>query len=170
MFGLVTFTKVKLHPSSLIMRNAIHQAMTHLIFVPKVGKLGGGNLGKLGGNMSLWSADQLVLWVLYNEKAIWQLFILHVTTLERWHNQYWHSTWFTLKNDPCKTYYWCCPLTQHWMIKELPPITPHWKVENLWFWSLDQHLPQLQFQRFQILWSCFIFTNMLKLLMLKSIG
>ena len=39
---LVTFTRVKLHPPSSIMRSAIHRAMTRLIFVPEVGKLGGG--------------------------------------------------------------------------------------------------------------------------------
>ena len=47
MFGLVAFAKVKLHPPSFIMRNAIHRAMTGLIFVPAVGELGGGNLSKL---------------------------------------------------------------------------------------------------------------------------
>ena len=62
MFKSVTFTKVKLHPPSSIMRRAFHQAMSHLIFVPKV--------GKLGGNMWLSSVDQLVTWVLYNERTI----------------------------------------------------------------------------------------------------
>ena len=48
-FGLVAFTKVKLHPPSFITRSApIHQAMTHLIFVPKVDKLGGNNLENKG--------------------------------------------------------------------------------------------------------------------------
>ena len=32
-FGLVTFAKVKLHPSLSTIRSAIHQAMTCLIFV-----------------------------------------------------------------------------------------------------------------------------------------
>ena len=40
-FGLVTFTKGKLHPPSSKSRSAIHRAMTHLIFVLKVGKLRG---------------------------------------------------------------------------------------------------------------------------------
>ena len=62
--------------------SAIHQAMTHLIFVPEVGKLGVRNLGKLGGGMWLQGANQLVLWVFYNEKIIQEHFILHVTTLE----------------------------------------------------------------------------------------
>ena len=62
-FGLVTFAKVKLHPPSSIMSSAIHRAMTQLIFVHEVGKLGGGNLGKLRGNLLVKSADQLVLWV-----------------------------------------------------------------------------------------------------------
>jgi hypothetical protein len=35
-FRLVTFTKVKLHPPSSIMRSAIHQATTRLVFMPKV--------------------------------------------------------------------------------------------------------------------------------------
>ena len=50
------------------MRSAIHWAMTHLIFVPEVDKLGGGNLGKLGGDMWMWGANQIILWVSYNEK------------------------------------------------------------------------------------------------------
>ena len=41
-FGLVTFAKVTLHRPSSIMRSAIYQAMTHLIFVSEVGNLGGG--------------------------------------------------------------------------------------------------------------------------------
>jgi hypothetical protein len=40
-FGLVTFAKIKLHPSSSIIRSSIHQSMKHLIFVVEVGKLGG---------------------------------------------------------------------------------------------------------------------------------
>jgi hypothetical protein len=52
-FGLVTFAKVKLPPPSFIIRSVIYQAMTYLIIVPKVGKLGGGNLGKLRGGMWL---------------------------------------------------------------------------------------------------------------------
>jgi hypothetical protein len=81
-FGLATITKVKLHPPSSIMMGAIHQAMTCLIFVPKVGKLGDGKLGKLESGMWLRGADQLVLWVFYNEQTIHQHLILHVTTLE----------------------------------------------------------------------------------------
>ena len=72
------------------MRSAFNQAMTHLIFVPKVGKTEGINLGKLGGGMWLWGADQLVMWEFIDEKPIRQQFILHMTTLETWHNQYWH--------------------------------------------------------------------------------
>jgi hypothetical protein len=53
-----------------------------LIFVPKVGKLGDGKLGKLESGMWLRGADQLVLWVFYNEQTIHQHLILHVTTLE----------------------------------------------------------------------------------------
>ena len=56
------------------MRSAIQQANTHVIFVPDVGKLGGG--------MWLRGANQLVMWVLCNEKTIRQHFTLHVTTLE----------------------------------------------------------------------------------------
>ena len=41
----------------------------------------------LGGNMWVWGANQLVVWIFYNEKIIWQHFILHVTTLETWNNQ-----------------------------------------------------------------------------------
>ena len=59
-FGFVNFRKVKLHRPSFIM-SVIHRAITRLIFVSKVGKLGGGNLSKLGGGMWLWGADQLVL-------------------------------------------------------------------------------------------------------------
>ena len=36
--------------------------------------------------------------------------------------------------------------------------------------SLEQHLPQLRFQHFQIIWSSFTIAILLKLLMLKSIG
>ena len=68
-FGLITFPKVKLQPPPLIIRNAIHQTMTHLIFVHEV------------GNMWMWGADQFVLWVFRNEKPIWHHLIFHVTTL-----------------------------------------------------------------------------------------
>jgi hypothetical protein len=54
--------------------------------------------------------------------------------------------------------------------KRSPLITPHWEVEYIWFHGLDQHLPQLQSQQFQILWSWFAIANMLKLLMLESIS
>ena len=73
-YGLVTFTKIKLHPSSSIIRSDTHQFMTHLIFMSEVGKLGGG--------MWLWGAYQLVLWVFYNGKLIQQQFLLPMTTLE----------------------------------------------------------------------------------------
>ena len=56
-FGLVTFAKVKLHPSPSTIRSAIHQAMKRLIFAHEVDRLEDGNLGKLG----LWGANQLVL-------------------------------------------------------------------------------------------------------------
>ena len=36
---LVTFAKVKLHPTSSIIRSDVHWVMTHLIFVPKVKKI-----------------------------------------------------------------------------------------------------------------------------------
>ena len=49
-------------------------------------------------------------------------------------------------------------------------MTPHWEVENLSLWSLDQYLPQPRFQRFQIHWSRFAIANILKLLALKFIG
>ena len=81
-FGLVTFVKVKPHPPSSIIKCAIHQALTLLIFVQEV--------GKLRCDMRLWGANQLVFWVFYNEKSIWQHFILHVTTLVTCHNHYWH--------------------------------------------------------------------------------
>jgi hypothetical protein len=58
--GLVTFAKIKLQPPSFITRSAIHLAMTHLLFVVGVGKLGGG--------MWLWGAEPLGLWVSYNDK------------------------------------------------------------------------------------------------------
>ena len=50
-FGLVTFVKIKLHPSSSITRSANHQVVTQFIFVGDVGKLEDGNLDKLGRNM-----------------------------------------------------------------------------------------------------------------------
>ena len=56
--------------------------MKRLIFVPKVGTLGGGNLGKLRGGIWVRGGDQLILWAFYNEKKIRQKFILLVTTLE----------------------------------------------------------------------------------------
>ena len=46
-FGLVTFAKIKLHPPSFKMRNAIHRVMTCLIIVPNVCKLGGNKLGEI---------------------------------------------------------------------------------------------------------------------------
>ena len=55
--------------------------------------------------------------------------------------------------------------------ERVPPyITPHWEVKNLRLQSLDQHFPQLRFQRFRILRSWFAIANMLKLLMLGSIS
>ena len=45
-----------------IIKSVVHQqTTTHLIFVGKV--------GKLGGNMWLWGVDQLVLWEIYTEKT-----------------------------------------------------------------------------------------------------
>ena len=49
--GLDTFVKIKPHPSSSIIKSIIYQAMTNLIFVGKVSKLGGGNLGNGEGGM-----------------------------------------------------------------------------------------------------------------------
>ena len=43
---LIAFAKIKLHRPSWIVRSAIHQGMTHLMFVGEVGKLGGVNFGK----------------------------------------------------------------------------------------------------------------------------
>ena len=62
--------------------------MICLCFVGEVGKLGGNNLDKLGGDMWLWGADQFVLYVFYIEKPIRQQLIIPVTTLETWHNHY----------------------------------------------------------------------------------
>ena len=53
-FGLVTFTQIKLHLPSYRIRSATLRALTHLNFV--------GEVAKLGGGMWLWGADQLVLW------------------------------------------------------------------------------------------------------------
>ena len=58
---LVTFAKDKLHPPSFISWSDIHRVMTRFIFVCEV--------GRLGGIMWLWGADQLVLWIFNNEKA-----------------------------------------------------------------------------------------------------
>ena len=95
---------MKLRPPSSIIKSVINQATTPLIFVGEVGKLRGGKLGKVRGNMGLWDANQLVssTWF-YNEKLVQQHFILHVTSLETRHNQYRHKTWFSLTNDPCRT-------------------------------------------------------------------
>jgi len=43
-FRFVTLADIKLHPPSSKMRSAFNQAMTHLIFVGKVGKLGSGEV------------------------------------------------------------------------------------------------------------------------------
>ena len=51
-----------------------------------------------------------------------------------------------------------------------PPITPNWETEVLSFRCLDQHLPQLRFQRFQNIRPRFAIADLLKLLMLESIG
>ena len=50
-----------------------------------------------------------------------------------------------------------------------PSITPNREVNNLLIQSLYQHLSQLQFHLFQILWSQFATTNMLKLLVFEFI-
>ena len=137
---LFTFIEVKLYPPSSIIRSAIHQVVTHLTFM------------QISCDMWLWGVDQLVLWVFYTgKKTIQQHFILHVTTLETWHNQYWHWTWQT-------THVIIAIGVVHLhnieTIKDPSPLTtPHWEVENLWLRSLDQQLPQLEFQHFQILWS-----------------
>jgi hypothetical protein len=85
-FRLVTFSNIKLHSPSFMIRSAIHWAMASLIFADMV--------SKLGSDMWLWGANQLVLWVFYNKMAIWWHFSSHVTTLETWRNQYWQDTWF----------------------------------------------------------------------------
>lgn len=56
--------------------------MTCLNFVGEVDNLGGGNLGKSRGGMWLQGANQLVLWLFYNETPIQRHVILHVTTLK----------------------------------------------------------------------------------------
>ena len=57
-----------------MIRDAIHQSMTLLVFASYV--------EKLGGNMWPQGADKFVFWVFYNEKLAWQHFSLHVTTIE----------------------------------------------------------------------------------------
>ena len=51
-----------------------------------------------------------------------------------------------------------------------PTPRPYWEAKNLWFQSLDQHIPRLRFQQFQILWPSFTIANILKLLVLECIG
>jgi hypothetical protein len=70
-YNLVTFAKVKLNPPSSITRSVIHRAMTRLNFV--------GDVGKLRGGLCLWGADQLVLWLFYNEFVITNLATFYLT-------------------------------------------------------------------------------------------
>jgi len=108
---LVTFTKSN-YTHHLHIVSTTHWAITCLISMGELCILGGGNLGKLEGGMWLWGDNKFVLWVLYNEKLVRQYFILHVTTLESWHNQYSHQSWLSLANCPCRTCWAHCPLTQ----------------------------------------------------------
>ena len=122
-FGLFTFTIIKLHPSFFIIRSAIHQAMTHLILMGKV--------GKLKSNMWLWGADQLVLWVYYNEQPVQQPFFFYNLT----HDHFRRMTWSILALDlifidPCRIQKWCCPLTQHWTMEEFPPPKKKHQIEK----------------------------------------
>ena len=55
-------------------------------------------------------------------------------------------------------------------LEKFPLITPHWEVENIRFQSLDQQLPQTPISMIHTLWSWFAIVNLLKLLMLESIG
>ena len=161
MFWLAIFAIDKLYPPSSLIRSAIHKAMTHLIFVGKVGQLGGG--------MWLWGVDQLVSYVFYNKKSIRQHFILPFTTSKTWYSHYWHWPWFFQQMTKVE---FANDIVQLFNIedKRIRPITYDWEVENLWFRSLEQHLPQLWFQWFQVLWSRFKFANTLKLLLLESIA
>jgi hypothetical protein len=107
--------------------------------------------------MWLWGVVQFVLWVFYNEKSIWQHFIL---TCDHFRDM---TQWVEPASD-----------VGHLHNIKRQRSSPLWhqigEHRNLWFWSPNQHLPQLQFQHFQILWFWFIIVNMLKLPMLDSIG
>jgi hypothetical protein len=72
-FGLVTIINIKLHPPSSIIRSAIHQAMTCLIFVHEVGKLGGGIGCEVSTN--LYYGYSMI------KETIQQHYILPMTTL-----------------------------------------------------------------------------------------
>ena len=73
-FGLVTFTKVKSTPTILHIEECYPLSYDTVDNAPEV--------GKLEGDTWMWGANQLVLWVFYNDKIIWQYFVLYVTTLE----------------------------------------------------------------------------------------
>ena len=74
-------------------------------------------------------------------------------------------TWYSLAHDPYTMEFALMLSTYTTLKQKSSPRTPHCKVvENLWFWSWDQHLLQLQFQRFQIPWCSFAIANLLKLL------
>ena len=76
--ALVTFTKAKVHSSSSIIRRVIYRAMTHLDFVHEVGKLGGG--------MWLWGANQLTVYCGYTIKEPFQQYSMYnLCPLERHH-------------------------------------------------------------------------------------
>jgi hypothetical protein len=94
-----------IYPPSSIIRSVVHRAMTCLIFLGEVGKLGGNNFSELGGGMWLWGAGQLVLWVFYNKKPIRQHSILSMTTLETQHIQYLALNLVSMANDPCRICY-----------------------------------------------------------------
>jgi hypothetical protein len=169
-FGLVTFRRIHttVHPPSFIIRSAIHRVMTPLICV--------GEVGNLGGGMCLWGANQLVLHVFYNEELVWycnilsyrdQLYRRHTINIGIELGVHWQKTHVEYASDVVHLHN-----VERWKSSPPPPFnptTPYWEAENLWSQNLGRHPPQLRYQQFQILWSQFTITNMLKLLMLKSI-
>jgi hypothetical protein len=163
--GLITFTKVKLHPPSSIMKSAIHQNYDTLEFYTR-----GGQIRRWHVVVRCWPTYILgILWW----KIVRQHFILHVITLETWHNQILTLNLGSTDKQPMQNLLMMLSTYITLNDKRVPPSPPNNTTlgsRNLWFELLDQHLCQLRFQRFHILWSWFTIANMLSLQCSSPLG
>ena len=162
-FGLVTFTKVKLHPQLRVLSTEQYT----LDFCAQGGQIRRQQLGQTrrghavvrylccGYSMTKTNSVTLYLTCDHFKDMTQPILALHLVFIGKWQmqNVLMMPSTYTILN-----------------IERVPPVTPYWEVESICFHNLDEHLPQLQFERFQILWSWFAIANMLKLLLLESIG